>query len=216
MEPLFWPLPVFPCPMQSWLHWFYRKQHYHLFPLLPQYPIDTVAPCVHQVVPIDVHYYLPPLLYREEELHLLPGDPFLDPQYHLPWWPWSLLSWGGDNWSECGLLVHIHSMWYSCYYLPFWAVAAEVSVNSSVLLSYLSPEQSFVQVLVHCMCASAACNALCSLSLWWSSTGPSGVEFYVQQALCCSLLCACSWHIASRDYSGMLLQSYKQFHITDQ
>ena len=34
-------------------------------------------------------------------------------------------------------------------------VAAEVSVNSSALLSYLLPEQSFVQVSVHCMCALA-------------------------------------------------------------
>ena len=59
-------------------------------------------------------------------------------------------------------------------------VVAEVSVNRLVLLSYLSPEQSFVQVLVHCTCALAAYDALCSLSLQWSSTGPSGVEFYVQ------------------------------------
>ena len=67
---------------------------------------------------------------------------------------------------------------------------AEVSVDSSVLLSYLSPEQSFVQVLVHCTCALAVYDVLCSLSLQWSLTGLSGVEFYVQPALCCLLLCA--------------------------
>ena len=92
---------------------------------------------------------------------------------------------------------------------------AEVSVDSSVLSSYLSPEQFFVLVLVHCTCALSVYNALCSLSLRRSLTGPSGVEFYVQQALCCSLLCACFWHIASHDYNGMLPQSYEQFHITD-
>ena len=66
---------------------------------------------------------------------------------------------------------------------------AEVSVDSSALLSYLLPEQSFVQVLVHGTCALAAYGALHSPSLQWSSIEPLGVEFYVQQALCCSLLC---------------------------
>ena len=107
-------------------------------------------------------------------------DPFLDPQYCLSWQPPSLLSWGGDSWSKCGPLVHICSMWRSCYYLPFQAVAAEVSVNSSVLSCYLSPEQFFVQVLVHCMCILSECDALHSLSLQWSLTWPLGVEFYMQ------------------------------------
>ena len=93
-------------------------------------------------------------------------------------------------------------------------VAAEVAVDSSALLSYLLPEQSFVQVLVHGTCALAVYDTLHSPSLQWSSIEPSGVEFYVQWALCCSLLCACSWRVTSRDYSRMLLQSYKQFHTT--
>ena len=102
----------------------------------------------------------------------------------------------------------------SCYYLPFRAVTAEVSVNSSALLSYLLPEQSFVQVLVHGTCALAVYGALHSPSLRQSSIELLGVEFYVQQALCCSLLCAHFWHVTSSDYSGMLLQSYEQFHTT--
>ena len=93
-------------------------------------------------------------------------------------------------------------------------VAAEVSVDSSALLSYLVPEQSFVQVLVRGTCALAAYDTLHSPSLRWSSIEPLGVEFYVQWALCCSLLCACSQHVTSRDYSGMLPQSYEQFHTT--
>ena len=92
---------------------------------------------------------------------------------------------------------------------------AEVSVNSSVLSSYLSPEQFFVQVLVHGTCALSAYDALHSLSLQQSVTGPLGVEFYVQRALCCSLLCAQFQCITSCDYNGMLPQSYEQFHITD-
>ena len=91
---------------------------------------------------------------------------------------------------------------------------AEVSVDSSALLSYLLPEQSFVQVLVHGTCVLAAYNALHSPSLRWSSNEPSGVELYVQRALCCSLLCVHFWRIASRDYSRMLPQSYEQFHTT--
>ena len=91
---------------------------------------------------------------------------------------------------------------------------AEVSVNSSALLSYLLPEQSFVQVSVHGTCALAAYDALHSPSLQRSSIEPSGVEFYVQQALCCSLLCARFQCVTSRDYSRMLLQSYEQFHTT--
>ena len=54
---------------------------------------------------------------------------------------------------------------HAIYYLPFQAVVAEVSVDSSALSSYLSPEQSFVQVLVPCTCALSAYNALRSLSL---------------------------------------------------
>ena len=91
---------------------------------------------------------------------------------------------------------------------------AGVSVDSSALLSYLLPEQSFVQVLVHGTYALAAYGALHSPSLQQSSIEPSGVEFYVQRALCCSLLCAHFWHIASHDYSRMLPQSYEQFHTT--
>ena len=91
---------------------------------------------------------------------------------------------------------------------------AEVSVNSSALLSYLLPEQSFVQVLVHGTCTLAVYDALHSPSLQRSLIEPSGVEFYVQQALCCSLLCAHFQHITSHDYSGMLPQSYEQFHTT--
>ena len=91
---------------------------------------------------------------------------------------------------------------------------AEVSVDSSALSSYLLPEQSFVQVLVHCTCALAAYDALHSPSLRRSLIEPLGVEFYVQQALCCSLLCVHFQHVTSHDYSGMLLQSYKQFHTT--
>ena len=91
---------------------------------------------------------------------------------------------------------------------------AEVSVNSSALSSYLLPEQSFVQVLVRGTCTLAAYGALHSPSLRWSSIEALGIEFYVQWALCCSLLCACFRRVASHDYSGMLLQSYEQFHTT--
>ena len=91
---------------------------------------------------------------------------------------------------------------------------AEVTVDSSALSSYLLPEQSFVQVSVCGTCALAAYDALHSPSLQWSSIELSGVEFYVQQALGCSLLCARFWHITSHDYSRMLLQSYEQFHTT--
>ena len=93
---------------------------------------------------------------------------------------------------------------------------AEVSVDSLALSSYLLPEQSFVQVSVRCTCALAAYDALHSPSLRWSLIEPLGVEFYMQRALCCLLLCARFWRVASCDYSGMLLQSYKQFHITGQ
>ena len=140
-----------------------------------------------------------------------PPDPFLDPQYHLPWQLLFSLSWDGDSWSKCGLLVHIHSMWCSCYCLPFWVVMAEVSVDSLVWSSYLLPEQYFVQVLVHCTCVLAAYDAPHSLSLQRSLIGPSGVELYAQWALYCSLPCARFQHVASCDYSGMLLQSYEQF-----
>ena len=44
-----------------------------------------------------------------------------------------------------------------------------VSVDSLALLSYLLPEQSFVQVSVHGMCALAAYDALHSPSLRRSS-----------------------------------------------
>ena len=101
-------------------------------------------------------------------------------------------------------------------YLPFWAVVAEVSVDSSVLSSYLLPEQSFVQVSVHGTCTLAAYDALHSLSLRRSSTGLLGVELSAQRALCGLLLCARFWRITSCDYNRMLLQSYEQFHITDQ
>ena len=87
-------------------------------------------------------------------------------------------------------------------------------MDSLALLSYLLPEQSFVQVSVHGTCTLAAYDALHSPSLQWSSIEPSGVEFYVQQALCCSLLCARFQRVTSHDYSGMLLQSYEQFHTT--
>ena len=93
-------------------------------------------------------------------------------------------------------------------------VTAEVSVDSSALSSYLLPEQSFVQVLVRGTCVLAAYDALHSPSLQWSSIEPSGVEFYVQRALCCLLLCAHFWRVTSHDYSGMLFQSYEQFHTT--
>ena len=82
---------------------------------------------------------------------------------------------------------------------------AEVSVDSLALSSYLSPEQSFVQVLVHCMHTLSAYDALHSLSLQLSLTGLSGVEFYMQWALYCSLLCACFQCITSHDYNGILL-----------
>ena len=91
---------------------------------------------------------------------------------------------------------------------------AEVSVDSSALLSYLLPEQSFVQVLVCGTCALAVYDALHSPSLRRSSIEPLGVEFYVQWALCCLLPCARFWRIASRDYSGILPQSYEQFQTT--
>ena len=64
----------------------------------------------------------------------------------------------------------------------------EVSVNSLALSSYLLPEQSFVQVLVHGTCVLAAYDALHSPSLQWSSIEPLGVEIYVQRALCA---CCC-------------------------
>ena len=78
------------------------------------------------------------------------------------------LLWGGGNWSKCGLLVHIHSMWRSYYYLPSCAVAAEVSVYSLASSSYLLPEQSFVQVLVHCTCVLSAYNALHSCEIYFN------------------------------------------------
>ena len=93
---------------------------------------------------------------------------------------------------------------------------AEVSAYSSALSSYLLPEHSFVQVLVHYMGALSACDALHSLFLQWSLTGPLEVEFYMQQALCCSLLCMHFPHAASHYYKGMPPQSSKQFHITGQ
>ena len=67
---------------------------------------------------------------------------------------------------------------------------AEISACRLALLSYLLPEHSFVQVLVHCMCVLFACSALCFLSLQWSLTGPLEVEFCMQRALCYLLLCA--------------------------
>ena len=102
------------------------------------------------------------------------------------------------------------------HYLLFWAVTAEVSVDSLALLSYLSPEQSFVQVLVHCTHMLSVYDALCSLSLRQSLTGPSGVEFYMQWASCCLLLCAHFQHVTSHEFNGMLLWSYEQFHTTGQ
>ena len=45
---------------------------------------------------------------------------------------------------------------------------------------------------------------------------PSEVEFYMQWALCCSLLYVCFLRIASCDYNGMPLQSCEQFHIAGQ
>ena len=91
---------------------------------------------------------------------------------------------------------------------------AEVFVDSLALLSYLLPEQPFVQVLVHCMDMLSAYDVLHSPSLQWSLIELSGVEFYVQRALCCSLLCGRFQCVTSCDYSGMLLQSYEQFHTT--
>ena len=91
---------------------------------------------------------------------------------------------------------------------------AEVSVNSLALLSYPLPEQSFVQVSVHGTCALAAYDALHSPSLPQSTIELSGVELYVQQALCCLLLCVRFQCVTSRDYRGMLPQSYEQFHTT--
>ena len=65
---------------------------------------------------------------------------------------------------------------------------AEVSVDSSTLLSYLLPEQSFVQVLVHGMWVLAVYDALHSPSLRQSSIELLGVEF-VCSGLCVARCC---------------------------
>ena len=107
------------------------------------------------------------------------------------------------------------STFIACYCLPSQAVMAGVSAYSSALSSYLLPEHSFVQVLMHCIHALFMCDALCFLSLQWSLTGPlEVVEFCMQQALCCLLLWVHFLHTASHDYNRMLPQPFKQFHTT--
>ena len=118
------------------------------------------------------------------------------------------LLWGGGNWSECGLLVHIHTITFLLgqsqqRFLSIAWLRRAISYLNSLLFRFWC--------IVRVCCLHTMHYILFPYdSPWLAHWGLS----FICSRLCVACCCVCFRRIASHDYSGMLLQSYEQFHTT--